>query len=219
VAFTIRFLPEDRATLADEPLDLFLAAARCDIWVEQPCGAKTVCAKCRVRVRSGEVPPSPADTRLLSPQDLDDGWRLGCQLTLGGDAEIEVPPQTRSTAAVPATPRSLLWIPAQRGRRPSSPSRTARACSGYDRHRVHEPPAARRRSRRRACGSQSRVNPQVRYGADVISRICYAQEHADGNALLHRAVTAAIGEMIAGLADQAGVPAGRIFAIACAGRT
>ena len=66
MGFHVRFLPEDRSTVSDGPVDLFLAAAQCDIWTEQPCGARTVCAKCRVRVVEGDAAVTSADARLLS---------------------------------------------------------------------------------------------------------------------------------------------------------
>ena len=100
--FSIRFLPEDRSYQAEQPVDFMLAAATCDIWVEQPCGSKTICGKCAVRVVDGDAPISAADERLLTSEELRDGWRLGCQLTLGSAAFIDVPPATRSVAVKPA---------------------------------------------------------------------------------------------------------------------
>jgi uncharacterized 2Fe-2S/4Fe-4S cluster protein (DUF4445 family) len=284
VAFTIRFLPDDRATVSDEPLDLFLAAARCDIWVEQPCGSKTICGKCRVRVRDGAVPVTPADVRLLEPAEIADGWRLGCQVTLDGDAVLEIPAQTQSTAAKSFGADSLFangfepcvashvvasWV-ADETTAEAALDRLAGLIE--NRHGARQPLGAAPvvlaslvrtledhpqvalvvsgreivaaepveafdgifgvavdigstslaaaivdLATGRVVASQSRVNPQVRYGADIISRIHFAQEHREGNALLHRTVTQAVGEMIGDLAEQAGVATDRVFAVACAG--
>ena len=71
--FPIRFLPEDRSYQAEQPVDLMLAAAACDIWVEQPCGSKTICGKCKVRVTAGEAAISAADERMLTRDELHDG--------------------------------------------------------------------------------------------------------------------------------------------------
>src|SRR3954451_16901836 len=106
--FPIRFLPEDRTYQAEQPVDLMLAAAACDIWVEQPCGSKTICGKCKVRVVDGEAAVSLADARLLSNEELRDGWRLGCQLVLSTATVIDVPPATRSVAVKPFGPPDLL---------------------------------------------------------------------------------------------------------------
>src|SRR5690349_24684072 len=106
--FPIRFLPEERAYQAEQPVDLMLAAAACDIWVEQPCGSKTICGKCKVRVIEGDAGISLADERLLTSEELRDGWRLGCQLVLSAATVIDVPPATRSVAVKPFGPVNLF---------------------------------------------------------------------------------------------------------------
>ena len=97
--FRVRFEPGGQIFKASAPVDLFLAAASCDILVEQPCGARTTCGRCRVRVLAGTVRSSEADERLLTAEERNAGWRLGCQLVLDRSATIEIPPVARSTAA------------------------------------------------------------------------------------------------------------------------
>lgn len=127
MTFSVRFLPENRTWRGEEPTDLFLAAAACEILVEQPCGSKTICGKCRVRVVEDGAPPAlagehvsapptmlpegsvggesgalsagSADVRVLGAGAVAEGWRLGCQLQLDGDAVIEIPPVARAVAA------------------------------------------------------------------------------------------------------------------------
>ena len=114
MSFSLRFLPDNRSWSADEPVDLVLAAAGCDILLEQPCGSRTVCGKCRVRVVEGDVPAGAEDLRLLGQAAVAEGWRLACRMTLAAPATIEVPPALRSTAA-----KSL----------PSADSRISRNCT------------------------------------------------------------------------------------------
>src|ERR1051326_8824539 len=106
--FPIRFLPEDHTYQAEQPVDLMLAAAACDIWVEQPCGSKTICGKCKVRVVESDAPVSLADQRLLTADELREGWRLGCQLPLAGSSVVEIPAVTRSVALKPFGPADLF---------------------------------------------------------------------------------------------------------------
>jgi uncharacterized 2Fe-2S/4Fe-4S cluster protein (DUF4445 family) len=212
VSFRIRFLPEDRATVADAPTDLFLAAAQCDIWTEQPCGARGVCTKCRVRVMEGTALVTGADERLLSAVELADGWRLGCQLTLDSDITLSMPPQTRSTAAKSFGVDELF----AGGIEPNVDMPDAFGVA-VDIGTTSLAAALVDLVTGRVVASTSRVNPQVRFGADVVSRIHFAQEHPDGNAQLHAAVTEAIGAMIADLAEQGRVAVERVAAIACAG--
>ncbi|HEX9107935.1 MAG TPA: 2Fe-2S iron-sulfur cluster-binding protein, partial [Longimicrobiales bacterium] len=99
MAFPVRFLPDNRSWTADEPVELVLAAAGCDILLEQPCGSKAVCGKCRVRVLEGDVPAGPEDVRVLGDDAVAEGWRLGCRATLHAAATLEVSPAVRAVAA------------------------------------------------------------------------------------------------------------------------
>jgi len=216
VGFRVRFLPEDRWTESDGPVDLFLAAAACDIWTEQPCGARSVCARCRVRVVEGTVPVTPADLRLLTAREIADGWRLGCQVTLDGDATLVVPPPTRSTAVKSFGDETLFTDGIVPNDVPSTASEGAFGVA-VDMGTTTLAAALVDLTTGRVTATTSRVNPQVRFGADVVSRIHFAQAHPDGNARLHAAVSEAIGAMIAELARGAGVAAEQVVAVACAG--
>ncbi len=280
MGFSIRFIPEDRTYVAEQPIDLMLAAAACDIWVEQPCGSKTICGKCRVRICQGDAPASAADQRLLTAGEIREGWRLACQLTIAGPATVEIPAVTRSVAAKPfgdatlfadglrpnfikrflplqppdeenqyaefdlmaralGTPRlladmSLVHAAAQRLR--ASDYRVTAVVAG-DELLDMEPgdTAARAYGVAIDIGSTtlaaalidlhsgdvlhaaSRLNPQVKHGADIIARIHYAQEHAGGGDQLHRELIAALRQMIEELAVQAEIEPHEIYGVVCAG--
>jgi uncharacterized 2Fe-2S/4Fe-4S cluster protein (DUF4445 family) len=68
-------------------------------------------------------------------------------------------------------------------------------------------------------GVVSRLNPQTSFGDDVVSRILYTQEHADGRDALQSAIVCAIDEMIGQLAEQAGVVRERIYEVTLSGNT
>lgn len=53
--------------------------------------------------------------------------------------------------------------------------------------------------------TESRMNPQISYGEDLMSRVSYVMEHADGLERLHRAVIEALNDMIARAAAVAGL--------------
>lgn len=65
----------------------------------------------------------------------------------------------------------------------------------------------------------SAVNPQVSYGDDIMSRISYAAEHADGLARLHGAVIAALNDLAADAAQQAGLVAADIVDMTLVGNS
>jgi uncharacterized 2Fe-2S/4Fe-4S cluster protein (DUF4445 family) len=94
--FVVRFLPEGRTVTLDGPTDVFQAAAACGILLEQPCAGLARCGNCRIRVLEGAGTPSSADEEVLGAEELGQGWRPACTLTLRGSATIEVPGPTRS---------------------------------------------------------------------------------------------------------------------------
>jgi uncharacterized 2Fe-2S/4Fe-4S cluster protein (DUF4445 family) len=218
MAFRIRFLPDQRELVLDEPLELSLAAARCDIWLEQPCGSRTVCGQCRVRFSRGAVPTTPADRRMVAPDDLAAGWRLGCQLTLASSCDIEVPQRCRAVAPKSFGPEALPV----RLNEPQVPSDLAVRGETWlgvavDLGSTTLAGALVDLQDGRVVATTSRLNPQMRFGADVISRIHFAQEHDGGNAQLHHVLVRAVGEMLTELSVQTGLPPGRIVAVTCVG--
>jgi uncharacterized 2Fe-2S/4Fe-4S cluster protein (DUF4445 family) len=65
----------------------------------------------------------------------------------------------------------------------------------------------------------SRLNPQTRFGDDVLTRILYARQDRDGLRQLHETITGAVNDMIGELCHQAGIPRERIYEISFAGNT
>ena len=65
----------------------------------------------------------------------------------------------------------------------------------------------------------SRLNPQTRFGDDVLSRIVHAQANSRGLGELHETVVTAVDEMIGELADKASVDRERIYEVTFAGNT
>ncbi len=64
-----------------------------------------------------------------------------------------------------------------------------------------------------------RLNPQTRFGDDVLSRILRTRTDADGLRQLHAAITAAVDEMIGELCRAADVPREQVYEITVAGNT
>ncbi len=278
--FEIRFVPDNRSCTSEGPVELFLAAAMCGIVVEQPCGSRGTCGKCRIRLVAGEIPPAGADRRLLSEGELDAGWRLACQLVVDRPVTIEVPPGTRSlagksfggdlevdadrvpvvdvrdvqggaaslevqqtdldrlTAALGLPRHSLTASP-----RVLAPLQRVLAVSGSARVAVQNGELVAvsdvhsrwplglaldigstslaaalidLRDGRVLC-ADSRLNPQVAFGADIISRIHFATERADGLDQLTDAVRDGLADLIRDLLAAARCGASDVILAACAG--
>ena len=61
------------------------------------------------------------------------------------------------------------------------------------------------------------MNPQIRFGEDLMSRVSYAMMHEDGAAAMTRAVREALDGLVADLSASAGVPSDLILELAVVG--
>jgi uncharacterized 2Fe-2S/4Fe-4S cluster protein (DUF4445 family) len=61
------------------------------------------------------------------------------------------------------------------------------------------------------------MNPQIRYGEDLMSRVSYAMLHADGATEMTRAVREAIGKLLTTLASRAGIRRDEIMELSFVG--
>ncbi len=65
----------------------------------------------------------------------------------------------------------------------------------------------------------STLNPQTKFGADVISRVTFTMHEKDGLKKLHDSVITAINKLVADAAEKAGVSTKEIYAITIAGNS
>ncbi|MBE5881611.1 MAG: DUF4445 domain-containing protein [Lachnospiraceae bacterium] len=61
-----------------------------NLFVDSHCGGHGTCGKCAVRFTSGAPLPLPGDRRRFSPQQLREGWRLACLAKPKQDCALEL---------------------------------------------------------------------------------------------------------------------------------
>jgi len=107
------FEPGGRRVRVPAGVTVFDAASWNGIAIDSTCGGHGTCKKCKVRVAEGAPPPSPADIRAFSPDELRAGWRLACRAPASSDAVVDVPPLvTRPKAATVGVGRRVILRPA-----------------------------------------------------------------------------------------------------------
>ncbi|MEJ2215595.1 MAG: ASKHA domain-containing protein [Gemmatimonadota bacterium] len=210
MAFVVRFLPEARSWHGDEPTPLAVAAAGCGLLVEQPCGAKAVCGRCRVRSVDGALPATAEDRRLLG-DEVDDGWRLACRAVLAADAVVEVPPATRAVAHKTFGDDGLFRGGFERA------LATGRWGIALDVGSTTVAAALVDLDSGAVQASASTLNPQVHYGGDVVSRIAFARRRQDGGAELHRVLALALDALIGECLAAGDVAPGDLAGVAAVG--
>lgn len=170
--FLILDIP-DGVELAD------LLAAR---GVEFPCGGTSLCGGCRIRVMDGDVPATEEMAGALTDQELRGGWRLACRAHGRGRVTVEVGQwHTRiltDEAEVPVEPREGYGAVIDLG--------TTTLVAQLVDLMTGDVAAVR-----------TGLNPQVRHGADVMSRVSSGMENPG---LLTRLIRDELGAMLAEMA-------------------
>lgn len=89
--FTVTFVPDNGSVTVAPGTPLLEAARQAGLRLQAPCGGQGRCGKCLVHAPTGADSPTPVEMRILSPNQLDDGWRLACQARVVGEAVVTVP--------------------------------------------------------------------------------------------------------------------------------
>jgi uncharacterized 2Fe-2S/4Fe-4S cluster protein (DUF4445 family) len=87
------FKPSGRVIDVEVGTLLSDAAVAAGVDLNLPCGGQGRCGRCRVRLEHGSV--SHRSGTRLSPAEVNQGWALGCQAVIKGDAIIFVPEQEK----------------------------------------------------------------------------------------------------------------------------
>jgi uncharacterized 2Fe-2S/4Fe-4S cluster protein (DUF4445 family) len=163
--------PRARQTLADQ---LFASG------VEFPCGGELACGGCKVRVMEGDVPVTAAMREALGEKEIGDGWRLACCASAAGRVVIEVEQWSlhvlTDNASVPIEPRVGRGAAVDLGT-------TTLVVQVVD------------LSSGEVLRVETALNPQARYGADVMSRLQYNLRRPGE---LGRLIREALGRMLGG---------------------
>ena len=174
--------------------------------VDMPCGGRGRCGKCKV-IAHGELSPvSVAERSHLSPEELKNGFRLACLVTVEGDCAVQtlkndsenkimVESQNDLTVSEPLFKKYGLAVDI---------GTTTLAAKLYD-------------INGKLLSETKGMNPQSKWGADVISRI-EASMKGETKALA-KAIRTEIDSIIETSAETAGISAKNIDGIVLTGNT
>lgn len=154
-----------------------------ELGVEFPCGGESNCGACRVRVLSGDIAITDEMRATLTDEELRDGWRLACCASGTGLISIETAEWTPSIltdeARVEVEPREGLGVAIDLGT-------TTLVAQLVDLETGE------------IVGVETALNPQARYGADLMTRIQAAMREPD---VLTALIRACLGQMVKSLAS------------------
>ncbi len=201
--FRVVFQPEGREISIHQGATLVEAAGQAGIFLTTPCAGKGTCRKCTVLLQPSGQPV------------------LACQHRVAGDLTVMVPPESRFYE------HKILdhGIPASEQIRPTIYRKySALAGTGailgvaVDIGTTTVVAKLLDMVTGRCLATQAMLNPQTRFGDDVVSRINYAQsqEHL---AELHNVIIECINALIRRLCRRAGADASSIYEASIVGNT
>ena len=91
----VKILPDNQTIEVQDGETVFDACCRAGILIQSACGGVGSCTKCVVQVREGVSAPSPHGIRNLTSLEIEQGFRLSCQLKVHHDIVVEIPPGSR----------------------------------------------------------------------------------------------------------------------------
>lgn len=169
-----------------------------------------------MRVSSNQpVPITLADSTVIEPDELSQGWRLGCRLVLAANASVEVGP-------LAAAPREKSFGAPHLIEPGRVPVRGVPATAGHlglavDIGTTTLALALIDLEAGEVEAARTQLNPQLAMGADVMSRIARASESDVARQGLTSAVRDAIGRTTADLAQEIGARTVDIVSVAVVG--
>lgn len=86
----------DEKINAESGKSLLTTLAEQNIHLPSACGGKGSCAQCKVQVDSGAGEILPTEAVHFSRRQIKEGWRLGCQVKVKQDIDIQLPASVMS---------------------------------------------------------------------------------------------------------------------------
>ncbi|MDR3752655.1 MAG: ASKHA domain-containing protein [Terracidiphilus sp.] len=191
------------------PLGSSLIAALAAHGVEFPCGGMGECSGCQVRVLSGSLLVTEADSATLTPDQLAKGWRLACQARaheslvlecgqwrmqiLADDNPSDPIPKVGALATMVAPSIPAVISRERAGDQSASSSRGLAVAIDLGTTTIA---AQLIDASGNVLAVETALNPQAAFGSDVMSRIRAALEGQD----LTTPIRVALGQIVARLA-------------------
>lgn len=208
----VTFFPDGKTVRVESGTTILQAAVQAGIRLDTPCGGKGTCAKCRVRIRSGQAPS--AESSRLTPDELAQGWRLACLTRVTEPLEVEVPASALMTSAEQILVDGDPVLP-----RPDPDTETGSLGVAIDLGTTTVAGALFDLKTGLERAVSATMNRQVRVGDDVISRIDAVRHDAAELPHLQHLAAETVNDVIRSLCDACGEKPDAVRKLTLAGNT
>lgn len=198
------------------------------IFIDAPCGGRGRCGKCKVKVSGSVRPPCEGEKKLLSPALLADGFRLACRAVAEGDISVFLPEmrtveiEAENKIGCPFDPPVTVFADGDRfevdylGQKIAATDSETAVGATFDIGTTTLAASFFDLKNAKHLGTRTLLNPQRRYGADVISRIAACAEDCEK---LTYTLREALGQMIDDFCKESGLSKESIYHCTVAGNT
>ena len=93
--FNVKFLPDEEEIEVNVGTTIKAAAEKAGVFINNLCGGKGVCGKCRVQVINRKIRADKHSVSFLSREEIIEGYVLACQIKVDNDMEVFIPPDSR----------------------------------------------------------------------------------------------------------------------------
>ncbi|MEI7903639.1 MAG: ASKHA domain-containing protein, partial [bacterium] len=212
MAYPVTFLPAAKTVHVEANATLLQAAVQAGLLIDTPCGGGGICAKCRVRIHSGQAATGGSSHRLTA-DELTRGWRLACGTKVTEPLTVEIPAASQvarlGTILVDGEPISIRRDAHTLGHLGVAFDLGTTSVVGtlFDLHTGLE----------RA--THAVMNRQITLGDDVISRIAYVRTNPANLTVLQARAVETLNDILRVLCDECNESPDSIHKLTVAGNT
>lgn len=160
-----------------------------DVFLENPCNGNGTCGKCKVKVVSGEVSKiTDTEKNILSDKEIENGIRLSCLTEILGDCNIESinSKKLHHNILSGGYIRDFEFDKYEKGYGIVVDIGTTTVAMGLIKLSTGE-----------EVSYKTMINPQRKYGSDVLTRITYEYENKEnGIELMQKAIVEGMNNLI-----------------------
>ncbi len=194
----IKIFPLNKEITVPKNSNLFFELQKKNIPIDGICGGNMVCGKCAVQILSGgTTPPSPSDLKFFTSEQIESNFRLACTLTVEKNMIIQIPEEHLVSNIIHIEELDKITVKVNtifdiiKNRNSKELFFNNEKISvftaesniygiAFDIGTTTIVAALINLETGEIVNEEFRLNPQQKYGADIISRITYTMQNPNG---------------------------------------
>jgi uncharacterized 2Fe-2S/4Fe-4S cluster protein (DUF4445 family) len=205
----VTFEPSGLRIYADSTVTIMEAAHSLGLHIASECGGRGTCGKCQVSIQPSPK-PTDFDATHISEPDIKRGIRLACQHGIHEHLHVSIGYHSSQAKILINGVRSAAKLELDEGLEKQLGIAIDLGTTTIVAYLLDLGKGIQ-------IGQVAALNPQIMYGEDVMSRITYAQQEANGGKRLKEVVLKKIDDLIIELSSAASVDIKEITRLAVVG--